>query len=42
VIIDPNAILFKAVIESVGQFPEMDITRYIDAGLTLSWREQVQ
>lgn len=40
VTIDPTTIFFKAVLAEVGEFPQMDSTRYIDAGLTLTWREQ--
>jgi hypothetical protein len=40
VIIDPAAIFFRAVITEVSEFPDMDVTRYIDAGMTLTWREQ--
>lgn len=42
VTIDPTAIFFKAVIVDVSEFPDIDVTRYIDAGLTLTWREQPQ
>lgn len=38
--ITPGSILFKAVIVDVSDFPSMDTTRFIDAGLTLTWREQ--
>ncbi len=38
----PANIFFNAVIADVSQFPDMDVTRYIDAGLTLTWREQPQ
>lgn len=42
VTIDPAAILFRAVIAEVSEYPDMDLTRYIDAGLTVTWREQPQ
>jgi hypothetical protein len=42
VTIDPTAIFFKAYIVDVQDFPQMDVTRYIEAGLTLTWREQPQ
>lgn len=37
---NPTAIYFKAVLIDVSEFPQMDTTKYIDAGLTLTWREQ--
>lgn len=40
VVVDPANIYFNAVLVEVGDFPPMDSTRYIDAGLTLKWREQ--
>jgi hypothetical protein len=36
----PSTIFFKAVITDVSDFPNMDTTKYIDAGLTITWREQ--
>lgn len=36
----PSTIFFKAALIDVGEFPNMDTTKYIDAGLTLTWREQ--
>ncbi len=40
--INPDTQYFKAHIISVSEFPFMDSTRYIDAGLTVTWREQPQ
>lgn len=40
VTIDPTTIFFHAVIAEVSDFPNMDNTRLIDAGLTITWREQ--
>jgi hypothetical protein len=36
----PSTIFFKAVITDVTDFPNMDTSQYIDAGLTVTWREQ--
>lgn len=38
----PASIFFKAVIVDVQEFPLMDTTKFIDAGMTLVWREQPQ
>lgn len=38
--IDAGDIFFSAYIVSVEQFPMMDVTEYIDAGMTVHWREQ--
>lgn len=40
VTIDPTAIFYKAYIVDVSDIPAMDTTRYIDPGLTITWREQ--
>lgn len=41
--IDPTVITFNAILTSVdGNLPNVDTTSYIDAGLTLYWRELVQ
>lgn len=40
--IDPSQIYFKANIVNVSEMPDMDVTRYIAAGLTLTWRENPQ
>ena len=40
--INPASIFFLAAITAVQDFPLMDSSRYIDAGLTLTWREQPQ
>lgn len=42
VLIAPANILFRGVITGVSDFPATDTSRYIDAGLTVSWREQPQ
>jgi len=42
VLLPPANFTFKAVIVKVSDFPAMDTTRYIDAGLTITWREQPQ
>lgn len=42
VTIDPTAIYFKAYIADVTDYPQMDVTGQIDAGLTVTWREQPQ
>jgi hypothetical protein len=39
--IDPENIYFNAVIIDVQEFPTIDPTRYIAAGLQLTWREHV-
>lgn len=36
----PANIFFKAVILDVSQFPDIDTTKYLDAGMTIVWREQ--
>lgn len=41
VTIDPLLLYFNAYIINVTDFPEMDSTRYIAAGLAVTWREQV-
>lgn len=38
--INPANIYFNAVIADVSDFPEMDVTKYIDAGMMITWREQ--
>lgn len=41
--VDPTTIKFKAVIANVSSpFPHMDSTRYLDAGLVVTFREQPQ
>lgn len=40
VTVDPTAIFFSAAIVQVQDYPSMDTTRYIDPGLTITWREQ--
>lgn len=40
VTIDPASIFFKAIMVDVSEFPIQDTTRYIDPGLTITWREQ--
>lgn len=40
VTIDASTIYFSAVIADVQEFPTQDVTRYIAAGLTVTWREQ--
>lgn len=42
VTIDPTAIFFKAYIVDVSEFPDIDSTRLLDAGLSITWREQPQ
>lgn len=41
VTIDPSLLYFNAYIIDIPDFPQMDSTRYIDAGLAVTWREQV-
>lgn len=40
--INPGSIFFKAIITNVGDFPHIDSSQYIDAGLTITFREQPQ
>src|SRR5690606_29982229 len=40
VVVNPADLYFNAVLVNVSDFPQMDSTRYIDAGLTLTWQEQ--
>jgi hypothetical protein len=42
VTIAPASILFKAYIVGVNDYPLIDTTQFLDAGLTLTWREQPQ
>jgi hypothetical protein len=37
--IDPTQVFFDAVLFDVSDFPAQDVTRYIDAGMTLTFRE---
>lgn len=38
--INPANIFFKAIITDITDFPIMDVTRFIDPGLEITWREQ--
>lgn len=38
--INPASIFFKAIITQVSDLPDMDTTKYINAGMMLTWREQ--
>lgn len=40
VTVDPTAFYFKAHLVRVDNFPDIDATGYLEAGLTLHWREQ--
>ena len=40
IIIDPTTLFFSAVIADVHDYPAMDGTRYVDAGMTITWREE--
>jgi len=42
VIHDPNSIIFKAYVVDVSEFPLIDAPRLMDAGLTVTFREQPQ
>lgn len=42
VIHDPASIIFKAIITDVSDFPLIDSPRLLDAGLTVTFREQPQ
>jgi len=39
-IIEPTTLFFSAVIADVHDYPAMDGSRYIDAGMTITWREE--
>jgi len=38
--IDPTLIMFRGVIVAVQDYPVIDGTQYLDAGMTITWREQ--
>lgn len=40
--VDPSQFYFKAHLVGVDNFPDIDTTGYLEAGLTLYWREQPQ
>lgn len=42
VTIDPTAITFTAHLVAISDYPDMDNSRFLQAGLTLTWREQPQ
>jgi len=39
-VVDPTAITFRAVIAAVADYPVIAGTQYLDAGMTITWREQ--
>lgn len=40
--INPANIFLKAIITDVSDYPQMDVTKFIDAGMIITWREQPQ
>ncbi len=40
VTVDPTLIKFNVAVASISAYPDMDVTRYIDAGMVVTFREQ--